>query len=71
MVTHLYPFLNVCSAGGIGLFTIMGLWRFFKHPDIVAPGVNIYATRALIGADSGISTFPNPVNPAWTGSLRS
>ena len=40
---------------------------FFKHPDIVAPGVDIYATRAQIGADSGVSTFPNPVNPLWTG----
>ena len=40
---------------------------FFKHPDIVAPGVDIYATRAQIGADSGASTFVNPVNPLWSG----
>ncbi|HUF39507.1 MAG TPA: S8 family serine peptidase [Anaerolineales bacterium] len=54
--------------GGLAEFSSRGAdGDFFKHPDIVAPGVDIYAARAQIGADSGLSTFPNPVNPLWTG----
>jgi serine protease AprX len=40
---------------------------YFKHPDITAPGVDIFSARSKTGA----ATFDgviNPVNPVWTAS---
>lgn len=38
----------------------------FKHPDIMAPGVDIYAARCSCIGVTATDPFPNPVNPAWT-----
>ncbi len=40
---------------------------YFKHPDITAPGSNIYSTRSKTGAAVAEASI-NPVNPAWTAS---
>lgn len=38
---------------------------FYKHPDITAPGVDIYAARcSCVGVTA--TSVVNPVNPAWT-----
>jgi hypothetical protein len=39
---------------------------YFKYPDIVAPGVDIYATRSSSIGVTGLDPWPNPVNPLWT-----
>lgn len=38
---------------------------FYKHPDITAPGVDIYAARCSCWGVTATSLI-NPVNPAWT-----
>jgi serine protease AprX len=39
---------------------------YFKYPDIVAPGVDIYAARSSSIGATGLDPWPNPVNPLWT-----
>jgi len=39
---------------------------YFKHPDITAPGVDIYATRTKTIGITALDPLPNPVNPLWT-----
>ena len=39
---------------------------YFKHPDITAPGVDIYAARASTVGITALDPNPNPVNPLWT-----
>lgn len=39
---------------------------YFKHPDITAPGVDIYAARASTIGVTALDPNPNPVNPLWT-----
>lgn len=39
---------------------------YFKHPDITAPGVDIYATRTKTVGITATDPIPNPVNPVWT-----
>lgn len=41
---------------------------FFKHPDLTAPGVDIYAARCSCIGITALDPNPNPVNPAWTAS---
>lgn len=38
----------------------------FKHPDVTAPGVDIYATRTKTVGITALDPFPNPVNATWT-----
>lgn len=40
--------------------------HYLKHPDLTAPGVNIYAARAWVPGMSTANLEPNPINPAWT-----
>jgi serine protease AprX len=41
---------------------------YFKHPDITAPGVNIYAARSKTLGVTALDPFPNPVDPLWTAT---
>lgn len=43
----------------------------FKHPDIMAPGVDIYAARCSCIGVTATDPFPNPENPAWTAHYTS
>jgi serine protease AprX len=38
----------------------------FKHPDLTAPGVDIYATRTKTVGITALDPLPNPVNATWT-----
>jgi len=38
----------------------------FKHPDLTAPGVDIYATRTKTIGITALDPLPNPVNATWT-----
>jgi serine protease AprX len=40
--------------------------NYFKHPDITAPGVSIYAARSRMPGAANLELTPNPVNPLWT-----
>ncbi|MCI0398503.1 MAG: S8 family serine peptidase [Chloroflexi bacterium] len=39
---------------------------YWKHPDVTAPGVNIYAARSSTIGITVLDPNPNSVNPAWT-----
>ena len=39
---------------------------YFKHPDITAPGVDIFAARTKTVGITALDPLPNPVNPLWT-----
>lgn len=39
---------------------------YFKHPDVTAPGVSIFAARSKTIGITVLDPLPNPVNPLWT-----
>ena len=39
---------------------------YFKHPDITAPGVDIFSARTKTVGITALDPLPNPVNPLWT-----
>lgn len=60
------------KSGNLAGFSSRGLpGDSFKHPDILAPGVDIYAARCSCIGVTATDPFPNPVNPAWTAHYTS
>ena len=39
---------------------------YFKHPDVTAPGVEIFAARSKTIGITALDPLPNPVDPLWT-----
>jgi serine protease AprX len=55
------------KAGALADFSSRGkAGDAFKHPDITAPGVDIFATRTKTVGITALDPFPNPVNATWT-----